>query len=146
MSLQSTTTAKFKVQNLNGEDIMQIMGQGGNMVFNITANGGIQISPILITANGPINPSMSAPYVITKNGIAALTLAAPGVGADDGIQILIASATAFAHTLTTPGLLLTGTASINTASFQTNAGSSLTLMAYQGKWIVISTNGTISYT
>jgi hypothetical protein len=60
---------------------------------------------------------------------------------DDGIEITRASATANAHTITATGLFQTGTASVNLATFAANAGAGLTLMAYNGKWIVIASVG-----
>ena len=97
-------------------------------------------APVAITASGAVAPSVAENYVVTNAGVTALTLAAPVAGADDGKEILITSFSAFAHTLTTVGLLNTGTASVNVATFAARAGASLWLMAYQGKWNVIGSN------
>ena len=70
-----------------------------------------------------------------------MTLAAPIPGTQDGVTITLTSATAFAHTLTATGLLQTGSAAVNEATFAPFAGSSLTLKAYQGKWLVTSAVG-----
>jgi len=88
-----------------------------------------------------INPHVEANYVVTTAGVDAMTLAAPTTGTDDGIKIIITSATTNAHTLTATGLLGTGTASVNVATFAARAGSGLTLVAYAGKWNVLSSVG-----
>lgn len=94
-----------------------------------------------LAASGAIAPRLPADYVITKAGVAALTLAAPTATVDDGQIIVVTSGTAFAHTLTATGLLNTGAAAVNLATFAAFAGAGLVLMAYQGKWNVISQIG-----
>ncbi len=81
--------------------------------------------------------------MLTKGSAAALTLAAPTATVDDFKIIVLTSNTAFAHVLTATGLLQTGTATVNVATFAAFAGASLTLMAYQGKWNVISLNAVV---
>jgi hypothetical protein len=97
--------------------------------------------PSAIAASGAVPPHSGHTYVITKAGVAALTLAAPTAGTDDGIEITLTSNTANAHTLTATGLLQTGTASVNVATFAAQPGAGLTLMAYQGKWNVLCSVG-----
>jgi hypothetical protein len=89
-----------------------------------------------VTASGitPVRPS--ADYVITNAGVTALTLAAPTAGDDDGVTISLLSSTAFAHVLTATGLLGTGTASVNVATFAAHQGAGLQLVAFNGKWLV----------
>lgn len=99
--------------------------------------GGPQLS---LAASGAVPAHVSASYVITKAGVAALTLAAPVSGTEDGIVVIIQSTTAFAHTLTATGLLQTGTAAVNVATFAAFAGASIRLRAYVGKWIVSASN------
>jgi hypothetical protein len=101
----------------------------------------IGASPVAITASGAVSPHNSAFYVVTDAGIAALTLAAPTAGTDDGVHITIKSTTAYAHTLTATGLLQTGSANVNVATFAAYAGAGLTLRAYNGKWLVESAVG-----
>lgn len=107
--------------------------------------GGIQYALSAVAASGALAPNQSGNYEITKAGIAALTLAAPTSGANgvgtDGAEITITSNTGFAHTLTATGLLQTGSASVNVATFAAFAGAGLTLMAVQGKWNVICSVG-----
>ena len=94
----------------------------------------------LLAADGAINPRVQATYVVTKAGVAALTLAAPTATTDDGLLITVTSATANAHVITATNLLNTGAAANDTATFEAAAGASLTLMAYQAAWYVISSN------
>jgi hypothetical protein len=91
--------------------------------------------PYLLSANGAIDPHTPGSYVITKGSICALTLGAPLAGTEDGLQITIYSSTAFQHTLTTAGLLQTGAAAVNTATWSTSAGGQVVLIAFNGKWI-----------
>lgn len=93
-----------------------------------------------ITASGAV-PVVGGQSVITDAGIAVLTLAAPTTPAQDGLTMEIQSSTAFAHTLTATGLLQTGSANVNLATFAAFAGAGLNLMAFNGKWIVKSSVG-----
>lgn len=99
-------------------------------------NGGVQV----LTTNGALAVA-GGTYVITKAGVLADTLAAPTAGIQDGMIIMLSSTTANAHTLTATGLLQTGTASVNVATFAAQAGAGLTLMSYGGKWIVLASVG-----
>jgi hypothetical protein len=94
-----------------------------------------------VTASGAVAPRSPQTYVITKAGVAAMTLAAPTATTDDGIVVNLLSSTAFAHTLTATGLLQTGSASVNVATFAAQAGAGVSLMAFNGKWIVLSAVG-----
>lgn len=98
----------------------------------------IQEDWVQLSVNGAINPSLAAAYMFTKAGVLAMTLAAPVVTLDDGKTIKMSSNTANAHTVTTAGLLKTGTASINTATFAALAGAGFVIEAFQGFWMVIS--------
>ena len=105
-----------------------------------TSNPGLQVSRQAIGASGAVNPSQRANYLINAKSLAALTLGAPRPSVDDGTIIDLTSTTAFGHTLTTPGLLLTGTASVNTATWPAYGGGSLILEAQAGMWLVKSSN------
>lgn len=94
-----------------------------------------------LTANGAVDPHTTANYVVTKAGVLADTLAAPTVTTDDGVVITITSSTNYAHTLTATGLLGTGTVKTDVATFAAYAGAGLTVMAYQGKWLVLASVG-----
>lgn len=91
--------------------------------------------------DGAIPPHANGTFVITKGTAAALTLAAPTATTDDGVTITLTSNTAAAHVLTATGLLQDGSTTTDVATFAAHPGASLTLMAYQGKWNVISQVG-----
>lgn len=119
---------------------LQITKPDGTVIYAIGPNGAAKI-PVQIAVSGAIPVRPGADYVITDAGIAALTLAAPTAGSDDGVTISIISSTAFAHTLTATGLLQTGSASVNVATFAAFAGAGLTLKAFGGKWLVTASVG-----
>lgn len=109
--------------------------------WEVPINSLVSSSPTNLTTNGAIPPHVGHTYLITKAGVLADTLAAPTSGTDDGIEITVTSNTAFAHTITATGLLNTGSAATNVATFAAFAGAGLTLMAIQGKWNVICSVG-----
>ena len=100
-----------------------------------------QAFPVALAVNGAIPSHVAATYAITKAGVLADTLAAPTVTTDDGLIIVITSDTANAHTLTATGLLDTGSANVNVATFAAFKGAGLTLMAYNGRWKVLAQVG-----
>ena len=91
-----------------------------------------------LPASGAIDPHTANRYMITKAGVAALTLAAPTAGADDGLSIQILSSTANAHTLTATGLFEDGAGHVNAATWAANIGGCIELVAYNGKWYVVT--------
>lgn len=93
---------------------------------------------VKLAASGAVDPHTANNYIITKAGVAALTLAAPTAGADDGLLLQFTSTTANQHTLTATGLFIDGAGHVNLATWSANAGGSLLLMAYNGKWYVLS--------
>lgn len=103
--------------------------------------GSSQAAITAITASGAIAPGTPATYVITKAGVAAMTIAAPTATTHDGVLITVTSFTANAHTVTATGLLYTGGAATDVATFNAQKGASLKLMAYQAKLIVLDANG-----
>lgn len=109
-----------------------------NAIYDVAIPG---ITLTAATTNGAITPGTRATYIITKAGVLAMTLAAPTATTDDGKVITFISSTANAHTLTATGLLKTGVAGVNVATWTNVAGASLTLMAYQALWYVVSSNG-----
>ena len=94
----------------------------------------------LYPASGAISVA-SQTALLTKAGVDAMTLAAPVATTQDGMVITITSTTANAHTVTATGLLKTGSASVNLATFAAFAGAGFTVMAYQGLWYVIASTG-----
>lgn len=93
---------------------------------------------VLKSASGGIDPTQSHRYLITKAGVAALTLAAPTI---DNIRLEIRSTTAFAHTITATGLLQTGAAGTDLATFAAFGGAGLVLASFNGKWMVMNSVG-----
>jgi len=115
----------------------------GNLGFAVA---GVKVfgspgAPTPLSVNGAIPVRPSTNYVITKGSILADTLAAPTAGTDDAVTIQVISSTAFAHTITATGLLQTGSANVNVATFAAFAGAGLTLRAYNGKWMVVASTG-----
>lgn len=94
----------------------------------------------VVSASGALPTNLPGRYIITKAGVAALTLAAPAKS-DDGMRLEIISTTANAHTITATGLFADGAAHVNVATFAAQIGASIRLMAYQGKWYVLSIQG-----
>lgn len=129
------TGLDIQIPTAQTKNAFQISQPDGTVVYAIGPNG----NPLTaaVTASGAL-PIANGSSMITKAGVAALTLAAPVAGTQDGTEIQLISDTAFAHTLTATGLLLTGTAAVNSATFAPFAGAGLVLVAYQGKWAVTS--------
>ena len=141
----SGTDVPFKVYvpTTQTANAIEVRTPTEGLIWAVSASGGVtEGTPLLIAATGVVvNPHVSAKYLITSPGIAASTLAAPANPADNGLTISITSTTAFAHTLTATGLLQTGSAAANVATFAAFAGAGLTLQAYGGKWLVRSQVG-----
>ena len=98
-------------------------------------------TPVSLAVNGAIPAHTGQTYVINKSGVLADTLAAPTVTIDDGIELVISSDNANLHTITATGLLDTGSALVNVATFNAYRGASLSLMAINTKWKVTAANG-----
>jgi len=90
-----------------------------------------QAVPILQVGNA--GGSANAVVAITKTAVCALTLAAPIINDQ---ELVVFSTTGYAHTLTATGLLATGTAAVNVATFAAYAGASLSLRSYNGLWVL----------
>lgn len=117
----------------------------------VLANAGgsassITFSPLnLLSAGSDAIPAhTAAQYVVTTAGVDAMTLAAPTATTDDGKVIVVTSNTGNSHTITATGLFQSGvSAAVNLATFNAFAGATIILMAYQGKWNVLSLNGVV---
>lgn len=100
----------------------------------------------VLSADGAITIK-NGTVVLDKAGAVAATLAAPTSGTDDGGQIEVISASAQAHTVTCPAGNGTINGASNIATFASNIGNGIVLIAYQGKWLVRSSvNITLSGT
>lgn len=92
-------------------------------------------------ADGAIAKDPALAHVLTKTSAGAYTLAAP-TAAEEGMELVIFAGSAFAHVITATNLLddgVTGGAK-DTATFAAFVGSSLRLMAYNLKWVVVGNN------
>lgn len=88
-----------------------------------------------IAADGAL-PTGSATVILTKAGVSAMTLAAPSA---DGVVLTVFSYSDNAHTITTVDLIHDGTTGTHDlATFAAFKGASLTLVGYDGKWLVKS--------
>lgn len=116
-------------------NVFQISQPDGTVVYAIPASG----TGTAITAPGAI-PLVGGTYTITNAAATALTLAAPTV-AQNGMTIHVISATAFAHTITATGLLQTGSAAVNLATFAAFAGARVSFTAQNGKWMTSGAQG-----
>lgn len=137
-TINSIATATGVSQGVNTAAVY-VCNVAGN--WEVPISSLVTSSPTTIGANGAVPAHVAHTYVINKAGVAALTLAAPTAVTDDGLEITLTSSTANAHTLTATGLLQTGAAAVNLATFAANAGAGLTLMAFNAKWIVLSQIG-----
>jgi len=123
------------------------MAQGGSTglwkVGALLTKFGIgRMAPQFLSVNGAIKSATPGYYVITKAGVLADTLAAPpAVTKGNGIVIIVTSRTANAHTITATGLLNTGSAFVNVATFNANAGATLALISDNLFWNVLFANG-----
>lgn len=85
-------------------------------------------------------PIVSGTYVLTKATAGAYTLAAP-TAAQAGTTLVITNGTAAAHTITATSLVWDGTTGVNTTgTFAAFQGASVTLVAYNLLWNVVSAN------
>jgi hypothetical protein len=141
------TILDIGVLDANGSFKQVASSISGNQAVNgILSVGALTFAPVVpLTTNGAVPPHTAAVYAITKAGVLADTLAAPTVGGpgvgDDGVVITITSDNANAHTLTATALLDTGSANASVATFAAQKGAGLTLMAYNGRWKVLSQIG-----
>ena len=112
-------------QNLGFDSTGKLVAQGVRTVTVYTADGAISAKEGTVFLN--------------KSGVLAATLAAPTATTDDGKVMRIVSLTANAHTVTqtTPGFNNGGSAS-DVATFGGAIGDNMNIVAYQGKWYVLS--------
>jgi hypothetical protein len=112
-------------------------------IINPTITGGTDASKkavTVISGDGAITIA-TGQVVLTKGSAAAITLAAP-TAAQNGTIISVSAGSAFAHVITATGLIddgVTGGAK-TTATFGAFVGSTITLVAYNLHWIVVSKN------
>lgn len=108
-------------------------------------------SLVILAGLADVVPAHVAGNYIANNagGADLTTLAAPNAGdslagGDDGKIIRFTAGSAFAHKITATGLLQSGTASVNSVALAAFAGASVTLMAFNGKWMIIGSNAALT--
>jgi hypothetical protein len=108
---------------------VQAMTYGQNGAIALPADG----NEMLATLNGPV--------------ALAMTLGAPSVGALAS-TIIITSGSAFAHTVSAPSLVLTGTTitPLSTITFPAFAAANVELVSQNGLWSVVGSNGAVTFT
>lgn len=109
-----------------------------NLKLGTAEHADIQPTVQIASAAGAIAIKPSTVF-ITKGTAAAMTLAAPTAGTHDGVEIVIVAATAAAHTVTnsSPGFNGAGTSG-DVATFGGAVGDNIRVVAYNGKWHVLS--------
>ena len=128
------------------------IGVAAAVAANPSSTGAVRLngtSPVadsglpLVTVMAADGAIASAPgtVVLTKGSAAAMTLAAP-TAAQAGTVINIVAGSDYAHVVTATGLIDDGVTggSKNKWTAAAFIGSSITLMAYNLKWVVISKN------
>ena len=120
----------------------QVNSNLSNMVAGTIASNETQQLTLLSGSSDAIPNTVPGGYIVTTAGVDAMTLAAPPTSSN-GAEIYVISNTANAHTITATGLFMTGGAAspYTTATFAAKTGASLSLMAYGGKWAVMSSPG-----
>ena len=106
------------------------------------------VAPIYNAANGPrlqvfgasgaVRPRGSLVFLKGSSAL-AMTLANPTAGVQDGMTIEILETSTGAHTVTTGASGLNGASHI--ATFGSEAGDNLVLIAFNGTWLVESSVG-----
>lgn len=116
----------------------------GNVLGNLVGDvQGRVLTRQEITADGAISIANGL-VILNKAGAIAATLASPAATTDDGKLLVIVSITAQAHTVTLTAGFNGGGASKDVATFGGAIGDGLVLVAYQGKWYILtSTNITL---
>lgn len=99
--------------------------------------------------SGPIGqatPGSDAAAILNGPSAMAMTLAAPSL-AQNGILLRLTTGSAFAHSVSAPGLLLTGAVGgpFSTITFPAFIGSWVDLIAENGQWSVNGTNGAVVF-
>lgn len=101
------------------------------------ALGEFRLARAVASADGAIAVK-SGIVAITKGTAAALTLASPTDVTDDGKRLLITATTAAAHTVTLTAGFNGGSTGTDVATFGGAIGDNMEIVAYGGKWLVVS--------
>lgn len=121
------------------------MAQFSNLVNPYDVNHVIALNPG--TSPQPaFDATTPGRYVITKGSACVIVLPAPVAGRDDGLSLQFLSTTAFAHQIQSTGNFQDGAGHANQLQFPAQAGALVELVAYGGKWNVVSQSGTFTDT
>jgi hypothetical protein len=86
-------------------------------------------------------PAVSGNYLLTySSGTTAVTLTAPTAGVSDGAMVTFYSTSAEAHTITCTSHIMTGSSQTGVLTFAAHPGAGVTLVAYNGYWIIVANN------
>lgn len=115
-------------------------GASGTTTRQVVDRSAALLTPVAYAVDGAITVANGVAK-LTKAGVGAYTLAAP-TAAQEGFQLQIVNQTANAHVVTATGLLDDGVTggSKNTATFGAFVGATLSLVAINLKWAVVSKN------
>ncbi len=98
----------------------------------------VSLFPQSVVANGTLTGHQAGTWVFNGTAAKTITLTAPTGTTDDGKVLTIISNSSFANVVTGSGLILDGSSVNTTATFTALAGAGIQLMAYQGKYLVLS--------
>lgn len=120
--------------------LLQNFNNPFDVFHQIVANPGTSPQPAF-------DPTTPGRYMITKTGAACvIVLPAPVAGRDDGLTMQFVSNTAFAHQIQSSGNFQDGGGHANQLQFPAQAGAVVELVAFGGKWNVISQQGAFTDT
>lgn len=154
----------MKIMSVNGTQIGVFRGVRGTMALAHTVYAlvcvGTAAEFAAVLSGGPFGPLAMKPSIYTyavagaiaiKPGIhrigagaaevKAMTLASPAYS-EDGLRLTFETASAYAHTIDCTAGFMQNTSSSNLATLAATVGSSFTVIAMGGKWIVESSSNT----
>lgn len=154
----------MKIQAVNGTSISVFRGVRGTQALAHTLYALVTVGTAAefaaVTSGGSVGPFALKPSIYTyaaagaitiapglhrigagASGVQAMTLASPSYG-EDGIRLTFETASAYAHTIDYTAGFMGNTSSSNLATFAATVGSSFTVIAIGGKWIVESSSNT----
>lgn len=154
----------MKIQVINGTQIGVFRGVRGTKAVAHTVYALVTVGTAKefadVASGGSVGPFAVAPRIYTyavagaitiapgihrigagASEIKAMTLASPSY-AEDGIRLTFETASAYAHTIDYTAGFMANTSSSNLATFAATVGSSFTVIAMGGKWIVEASSNT----
>jgi len=159
--LNGVYTVKADVVEVTAGDGITVTPTSGTFevaadVVDIAQGTGITVTPVAGTytialatpptvsaklTDGAIAAANNITYFITKgSALGSSTLATPTVTTHDGYTMTFVSTTGYAHVISVASGKVNGGTN-TTLTFDTNVGSHVTLVAYQGVWYTTSSAG-----